>query len=175
MGLQVSHESGREVSICERVTVMADKSISFEIKNSLAELCGLHQKLEQFGKDIGLASRVLFIIELVLEEVCTNIITYGYADSGEHWIHIDLQYQNDVLLMQVEDDGIPFNPAAAEGPDLESALERRKIGGLGIHLMKTFMNEIDYRRKEDKNILTIRKRCGNDDSSSENIADAKYS
>ena len=58
----------------------------------------------------------------------------------------------------MEDCGIPFNPVEAEAPDLQSGLEERAIGGMGIHIVKNIMDDIKYERKGDKNILTLTKR-----------------
>ena len=57
--------------------------------------------------------------------------------------------------MVISDDGIPFNPFRCESPDTEAALEERKVGGLGIHLVRNLMNKVTYQRRVDRNILSL--------------------
>jgi anti-sigma regulatory factor (Ser/Thr protein kinase) len=53
------------------------------------------------------------------------------------------------------DDGLPFNPLGIEAPDTELGLEEREIGGLGIHLVRNMMDKVSYRRRIDKNVITV--------------------
>jgi serine/threonine-protein kinase RsbW len=136
---------------------MVNTQISFELKNNLSELDTLEEKLNQFCSRIGLVNRCLCEINLVLEELFTNTISYGYDDEAEHWITFKLSYQNGTIRVEIEDDGAPFNPIEAKEPDIECALEERRIGGLGIHLTKKIMDEMVHRRIGDKNILILKK------------------
>jgi serine/threonine-protein kinase RsbW len=136
---------------------MVNTQITFELKNRFSELDTLGEKLDQFCSQLGLTNKCLCEINLALEELFTNIISYGYDDEAEHWVKFTLSYQNGTIRMEVEDDGIPFNPIEAEEPDIKCPLEERKIGGLGIHLMKKIMDEIIHRRNGDKNVLILKK------------------
>jgi anti-sigma regulatory factor (Ser/Thr protein kinase) len=136
---------------------MVKSKTSFQLKNSLSELEALEEKLNRFSKQLGLTNRCFCEINLVLEELFSNIISYGYTDDAEHWIRFTLSHDDGTITMQIEDDGIAFNPLGKEEPDLECALEQRKIGGLGIHLMKKMMDDIIHQRCGDKNILTLKK------------------
>jgi anti-sigma regulatory factor (Ser/Thr protein kinase) len=62
------------------------------------------------------------------------------------------------VTVTVEDDGVPFNPLEATEPDLDRPLEERSIGGLGIHLVKNLMDDVEYRREAGRNYLVMRKR-----------------
>ena len=136
---------------------MIQAKISFELKNDFCELDLLCRNLEQFGESHGLSKNCKLDLNLVLEELLTNIISHGYADEGEHYIQITISHENGMLVVCVEDDGIPFNPVAAEAPDIKSPLEAREIGGLGIHLIKQVMDDILYERVGNRNILTLKK------------------
>jgi len=98
---------------------MTKGKISFELKNSLSELDTLEQKLRQFANQLGLTEKCYHEINLVLEELFTNIISYGYTDSAEHLITIAISHENGTLVMMIEDDGVPFNPIDAEEVNLE--------------------------------------------------------
>lgn len=137
---------------------MAKKEYSFKLKSSLSELDTLCQNLESFGRKIGLSKKFIFEINLALDELFTNIISYGFDDDGEHVIKITITPRNQELCLCIEDDGVPFNPAEFQPADVAASVEDCKIGGLGIHIIKKLMDEICYERCGDKNVLTLRKR-----------------
>ena len=143
---------------------MTKKEYSFELKNSLSELDNLCQNLEDFGQKIGLSKKLIFEINLALDELFTNIICYGFKDEEEHIIKVTITPQNEELCLRIEDDGIPFNPIDFETPDVACSVENCKIGGLGIHIMRKLMDEICYQRCDDKNILTLKKTLANEAS-----------
>jgi anti-sigma regulatory factor (Ser/Thr protein kinase) len=136
---------------------MIQKKISFELKNDFCELDLLCRNLEQFGKSHGLSKKYKLDLNLVLEELLTNIISHGYTDEGEHFIQITISQENGVLVVCVVDDGIPFNPVTAKEPDITSPLDEREIGGLGIHLIKQLVDDIAYERVGNRNILILKK------------------
>ena len=143
---------------------MAKKEYSFELKNSLSELDKLCECLEDCGQKIGLSKKLIFEINLALDELFTNIISYGFKDEDEHIIKVTITPQNEELCLYIEDDGIPFNPIDFETPDVARSVENCNIGGLGIHIMRKLMNEICYQRCGDKNVLTLKKTLSNDES-----------
>lgn len=142
---------------------MAKNKVSFKLKSKLSELDKLCQHLEQFGDSIGLSPKSIFEANLALDELFTNIISYGFKDKKEHTIDITISHQNNTLIFKVEDDGIPFNPTEVDTPDLECTIEECKIGGLGIHLAKNLMDEVCYKRCKKKNILTLKKTIKEDE------------
>jgi serine/threonine-protein kinase RsbW len=141
----------------EKVAVMIADRVSLELKNSLSEIDALCQSLQQFGEALGLADKTLFQICLVMEEVVSNIISYGYTDDAVHWIKIAISHEKGILTIRLEDDGVPFNPLWAQEPDCECPVEERKVGNLGIHLCKKVMDDMIYERFGNKNVLTLKK------------------
>ena len=131
---------------------MAKKTYSFELKSDLSELDSLCQNLETFGEKFGLPKKLIFEINLALDELFTNIISYGFQDDEEHVVKVTLIPENEQLCLCIEDDGKPFNPIEFETPDVACSVEECKIGGLGIHIMKKLMDEVCYERCDDKNI-----------------------
>jgi len=136
--------------------MIADR-VSLELRNSLSELDTLCQSLQQFGEALGLSNKASFQICLAMEEVFSNIISYGYTDDAVHWIKIAISHDQGILMIRLEDDGIPFNPVWADEPDCECPVEERKVGNLGIHLCKKVMDDMIYERCGNKNILTLKK------------------
>jgi anti-sigma regulatory factor (Ser/Thr protein kinase) len=99
-------------------------------------------------------------INLVLDEVITNIIDYGYDDQAEHEIRVTMAVEGDRLTIEVEDDARPFDPLKAAPPDLDLPLEERPVGGLGIHIMRSLMDAVEHQRRNDRNVLTMQKTIG---------------
>lgn len=127
------------------------------IKNELREIQTLGRFVESFANQHGLPPQPSLQINLALEELVTNIISYGYSDHDEHEIHIKLELERDRLLAVIEDDARPFNPLEFAPPDLDVPLEQRPVGGLGIHLVKNMFDTLEYRREQDKNRLIMHK------------------
>ena len=143
---------------------MVQKEYSFELKSDLSELDSLCQNLETFGEKFGLPKKLIFEINLALDELFTNIISYGFQDDREHVIKVTLIPENEQLCLCIEDDGKPFNPIEFESPDVACSVEECKIGGLGIHIMKKLMDEVCYERCDDKNILNLKKKINPEDN-----------
>ena len=142
---------------------MVKKVYDFELKNDLSELDPLCQTCEEIGRSIGASDKSIFEMNLALDELFTNIISYGFQNCQEHIIKINITTEGDQLQMRIEDDGVPFNPLESETPDFQCGIEECKIGGLGIHLIKKLMDDIQYQRVADKNILVLRRKIRKED------------
>jgi serine/threonine-protein kinase RsbW len=129
----------------------------FELKSKLSELNTLCRHLEDCGNDMELPQKCLFEINLGLDELFTNIISYGFEDDSDHRIKFSLAKKKETLVVLVEDDGKPFNPLEAAAPEVSQDLDSINIGGLGIHLVKKMMDAIDYQRVKGKNRLILKK------------------
>lgn len=131
--------------------------LSVTLTNRLTELERLSRIVERFVEDHRLPRGLVYPINLALDEILTNIITYAYADQDEHRITLRLSLDGDVLTAELEDDGRPFNPLDAPEPIMEGTVEERPVGGLGIHLVRTMMDHLEYRRERDRNRLVLKK------------------
>jgi anti-sigma regulatory factor (Ser/Thr protein kinase) len=136
---------------------MAKCKTSFKLKNVPSELAILCRNLEKFGASLGLTKKCIFQLNLALDELFTNIITHGYTDGADHWIEIAISHEDGILVIRIEDTGVPFDPDMIKSPDPVDRIEDCKIGGLGMHLRKKMMDEVIYKRCGDKNIVTLRK------------------
>jgi anti-sigma regulatory factor (Ser/Thr protein kinase) len=136
---------------------MPSNRLCFELKNCRSELEALHAHLQRCGSRLRLPPKTLFEINLVLDELFTNIVSYGYPDDNEDMVRISLSRRGGLLTLQIEDNGVPFNPLDFEAPELPCSLEECRIGGLGIHIIRKLTDEIHYQRKDAKNIVTIKK------------------
>ena len=110
---------------------------------------------EDFEK-LGVPDSVVVILVTAVEEIYLNIAGYAYEDGcGDATIRVET-VGNSITLTFI-DSGIPFDPLKKEDPDLSLPIEERPIGGLGVLLVKKTMDEVDYQRKDEKNILTLKK------------------
>ncbi len=116
--------------------------------------------VEEFGKRVAISPKCLYHITLVLDEVLSNIAMHGYLDEYKHHVCVTLDQHDDEIVMIVEDDAQPFNLLEAPLPDPDLLPEERDkpVGGVGILLVRKLMDTITYERRDEKNILTLRKR-----------------
>jgi len=123
--------------------------------NKLSESERLSKIIEEKASQKNLTPKFVFEINVALDEVLTNIISYAYNDDDEHKILVRLFFPEDGLKIQIEDDGSAFNPLERAEPDITKSVMERPIGGLGIHMVRKLINELSYKRENNKNILTL--------------------
>lgn len=128
------------------------------LQNRLDELATLQTALDTFAEEQRLPPRATLETALLLEEFFVNVVSHAFPDPGPHQITVSLERRGDWLEIECDDDGIAFNPLSAPPADTESPLEERPIGGLGIHFIRHYSDDLAYRREQGHNILTIRKR-----------------
>ena len=136
---------------------MESHKYSFELKNDLSELEALCQHLNKFGRLTGLSEACIRDVNICLDELLTNIVSYGFEDDLEHIIRFTMDLDNQVLTLSIEDEGVPFNPLEKKDPEVPADLIDVRIGGLGIHIVRKLMDDIRYKRKQGKNKLTMKK------------------
>ena len=130
---------------------------SFELRNDLSELETLRQHFNKFGGVIGLSEACITDINICLDELFTNTVSYGFVDDLEHITKFTINADNHELTINIEDEGIPFNPLKKKEPEIPADLLDARIGGLGIHIVKKLMDDISYERIGDKNRVTLKK------------------
>ena len=134
-------------------------NLTLNMEAQLSEIERIHAAVRILSLAEGWDPKLLFQIELVLEEIGTNIIKYSHDGEKEPDIQITLTSNNDSLTMEIIDDGKPYDPfTEAPPPDLDSAVPDRPIGGLGVYLVKELMDEAQYRREDGLNKVTLVKR-----------------
>ncbi|MBV8410095.1 MAG: ATP-binding protein [Alphaproteobacteria bacterium] len=124
----------------------------------LLELGKLLGRVDAFGVEMGFSPEDAYRVVLVLDELITNIIVHGVEASEVRHIVVDLHYRQPDLEMEISDPGRPFDPRAVSPPDTDKGIAERKIGGLGIHVVRTLVDSIDYRYDAGRNVVTLVKR-----------------
>ena len=129
------------------------------ILNDIAELRELQAFVEQLTNTWNLPVKIGMNLNLVLEEIVSIIIFYGYDDDDDHRIDIEFIHDGSILVVNIKDDAKAFDVVATEDfKDTDATAENRKIGGLGIHFVKSLMDKVEYSREEEHNILTLTKK-----------------
>ena len=134
--------------------------LQFSVVNDLREIAVAADKIEEFCSVNGIPPATAYAVNLSVDELLTNTISYGYEDSEEHRIDLMIRLDGDRLAIEISDDGVAFEPDSAEEPDTDAPIEDRPIGGLGIFLTRQMMDSFDYRRDEGRNIVTLTKKTG---------------
>ncbi|HET7715714.1 MAG TPA: ATP-binding protein [Bauldia sp.] len=137
---------------------MTGRTLSLRLPNRLAAIARTAEEVARFCRDRHVPEATVGHINLALDEAITNTIEYAWPDGGEHEIALSLALGDDEIVAELSDDGIAFDPLKVPPPDLDADLESRPIGGLGVHFVKTLMDDVAYRRENGRNVLTMRKR-----------------
>lgn len=112
----------------------------------------------KIARDNGFTDKEIYNIQLAADEAASNIIEHAYEGVKDGVLNVSCGVRNDVITIIMIDYGEPFDPSAVPLPDLKADLSERKIGGLGIFLMRKLMDEVHYETRRDKsNVLTMSK------------------
>jgi serine/threonine-protein kinase RsbW len=137
---------------------MYEGSISVRLPIDLREIERLNKLVRQFGDLHEVPSRALYALNLALDEVVTNVVRHGFDDPSGQELQAQVTIRGEDLTTVVIDPGRAFNPLDVAPPDLNAPLAERALGGLGVHLVRSLMDSVEYRRDNGKNVLTMRKR-----------------
>ena len=113
------------------------------------------QAFDGFARENHLPESMTRKVKIALDDLLKNTVSYGYPDNKRSSIDIELRATAEYLQVVICDDGIPFDPLMRAEPKTDEPLESRKLGGLGIHLVRNLTDDIDYQRQEGRNILTL--------------------
>ena len=129
---------------------------SIELPAKLENLEKLIEFAVSAAKQEGYDGEALSEIRLASEEALVNVINYAYPDKdGKIDVAVKPDPSKGGVNIEISDSGIPFNPLSLPAPDTKLPIEQRKIGGLGIFMIRKVMNDVKYRRDNDRNILTL--------------------
>ena len=131
---------------------------SLRLNNAISEISRLEGFMEKVAKETGLDQSSVSAINLALEEAVANVINYAYPEGVQGPVELSYKFSSHRLTFILEDEGKEFDPTAAPEADITVDVEHRPIGGLGIHLVRSIMDSVSYKRYADKNILTMIKK-----------------
>jgi serine/threonine-protein kinase RsbW len=127
------------------------------IKNQVSELEKVAQFVEEIGEELGLNMELQMNLNLVMEEMVSNVIFYAYPEGEDAEIELLAKSDGKELTFVLSDQGKEFDPTAKEDADPDVNPADREIGGMGIFIVKNIMNKVTYQRLEGRNLLTMTK------------------
>lgn len=134
-----------------------DKTATLTIRSDIGEIPGFSIRLEELMLASGFSPDAILDTQLAVEEAITNIIVHGYRnESGE--IRIFWKFEKGRAEIQIIDTAPAFDPLSIPEPDIEGDMDERRIGGLGVYLIRQLMDEFSYRYEDGKNIFTLIKK-----------------
>ena len=135
----------------------AESSASSEIRiaNRISEIARVAELVDSFGASYELPNKVIVALNVSLDEILNNIISYAYEDGGHHDIMVRLELRCGNVEVVVEDDGKPFNPLLVPPPKLTG---KPRVGGVGLHFVRNLTDQLDYARHEGINQLRFMKK-----------------
>ncbi|MBQ2210217.1 MAG: ATP-binding protein [Prevotella sp.] len=128
------------------------------LKNQVGELERVNQFIEEIGEELGLDMELQMNLNLVMEEMVSNVIFYAYPEGKTADIELQAESNGKELTFVLSDQGKEFDPTAKEDADPDVNPIDREIGGMGIYIVKNIMNQVTYQRLEGKNLLTMTKK-----------------
>ena len=133
----------------------ADATHRLRLRNDPRELERLGEWTEALSLAFGLSPEVAFAADLCLQEAVANVIEHGFADGAPHEIGVAATRCGRAVVLEIEDDGRPFDPLTAPPPVQAARIEDVRIGGLGVHLIRRFASAMRYAREAGRNRLTL--------------------
>jgi anti-sigma regulatory factor (Ser/Thr protein kinase) len=130
------------------------------MRNRPHDLPALLNGVQEFCEARGLAKGSALDVRLLAEEVLTNVIKYAYKEIEERWIELRLFASAESVRLEFRDEGAPFNPLDVPVPDLATRREDREIGGRGLHLVRSLVDDASYSREGSVNVLVLVKHFG---------------
>ena len=127
------------------------------LKNQMDELQRVNCFIEEICEELGLDMEMQMNLNLVIEEMVVNVISYAYPEGKVADIELLAESDGKELTFVLSDQGKAFDPTLSESADMDVNPAERDLGGMGIYIVKNIMNEVTYQRLEGKNLLTMKK------------------
>jgi serine/threonine-protein kinase RsbW len=114
--------------------------------------------MDRVGADAGIPARTLMQLQVVLDEVLSNVIKYAWPDGGTHEFFVRIDVREGGIEVTITDDGRPFNPLAPSPPQPPPPGRCPRPGGVGIHIVKQLVDGFEYVRFDGRNRVILTKR-----------------
>jgi serine/threonine-protein kinase RsbW len=131
------------------------RRMEFELSPELGEIQVLADAMDKFSKFAAIPSKILFRLNLAIDELVTNTIVYGFENAESRHIGVIVHRHDDIVEVELRDSGTPFDPLSLPAPDVDVSLEDRQIGGLGVYFVRTLIEQVDYAHDGKHNIIRL--------------------
>ncbi len=128
------------------------------LSNDVQEIPLLNAFVDEICEFNGLDEMTTMQMNLAIEEAVVNVMNYAYPEGTKGFVDITSMSDDESLQFVISDNGKPFDPTTKEEVDTTLPVEKRRIGGLGIFLVRKMMDNVKYEYKDGQNILTLRKK-----------------
>ena len=135
-----------------------DETLEISLVNDLRELARVAARIDEFCAARDLGPQIGYAVNLSVDEILTNTISYGYDDEDPHKIEIVVSMEADGIVVVIVDDSTAFDLSQTPDADIESSVEERALGGLGLFLVHQMMDGVEYRRMGGCNVVTLTKK-----------------
>jgi anti-sigma regulatory factor (Ser/Thr protein kinase) len=135
------------------------RSVDLVIHNDLAEIAVVRDALDQLGSDFQLPAAALMQLQVALDEIVSNVVKYSWPDDGKHEVFVRITVNATGVVLDIFDDGRPFDPRAAPKPKPPLNGQRPRPGGVGIHMTKKLVDNLAYERIDGRNHTSLTKNC----------------
>jgi len=134
------------------------KKWHIDLSNDVQEVPTLNEFVEGICEAVEFDMGTTMKLTLAIEEAVVNVMNYAYPKGTVGSVRMDVHADDAWVYFVISDQGTPFDPTAKEEVDTTLSAEDRKIGGLGIHLVRNIMDAVSYKRIDDTNELTLGKK-----------------
>lgn len=122
-----------------------EKNKELLIKSRTENLTKVREFISSAAEEVNIPQDIAGDVVLAVDEACTNIIKHAYKFFPDGDIKIKLKYSEQKIVVQITDHGAPFSPETVPTPDLQKYFEEKRVGGLGMYLMKSLMDDVHYK------------------------------
>ena len=136
--------------------------LDLAITGGSTALPGVHEQAAMFLQQLGVPDSLIKKVRLACDELIGNVMAYSHENGATLDICMGLALHGEKLAVTISDSGKPFNPFRSQIADTQSPLAERRVGGLGIHLVRNVMDRVSYRREAGRNVVTLLKCVDND-------------
>lgn len=132
--------------------------MKISLANDLDEIAMVGARLDEFCESHDVPPQVAYAVNVSVDELLNNTISYGYSDDGRHTIELSARVDDGAVVVEIVDDGQEFEASGVPEPDTDAALEDRAVGGLGLFIVHQMMDSVEFRREDGRNVVTIAKK-----------------
>ena len=132
--------------------------MKISLANDLEEIAVVGARIDEFCESHDIPPQVAYAVNVSVDELLNNTISYGFTDEEPHTIELSLRLDDDAVVVQIVDDGQEFESSGVPEPDIEAALEDRAVGGLGLFIVHQMMDSVEFRREDGRNVVIIAKK-----------------
>ena len=139
-----------------------EATIEIALENDLRKIARVAARIDEFCSAHGVSPKTAYAVNLAIDELLTNTISYGYDDDEPHRIEVILRLEEKTLVVALVDDSAPFDPTEMREPDIDAPMDGREtdgreMDGLGLLLVNRTMDGVEYRRQSGCNVVTLTK------------------